>query len=350
MRQKTVQKATPKNNPVPLTETEDDLHRWSAIYFATQVTTSPRSQKEQQRDLSLFLSFMELEFGSTSRLSWSPRVARDFLTALQNTVKDDGSRKWSDRTINRMSAHLKTFAKWIHKHRPFPLGQPMEKIKMLSVGNQLEIERALTRQERNRILDAADQLLLVGGRSRDRHRNGGATPPQRKNYRPYRNRAIIYTLIETGMRRNAITSLNLADIDFDRRILSAVEKGGSVQPYPISKQGMAAISDYLEQERAGDQEKWQSHALFLSPATNPHGDGRLTPKVINTVWNQVRDFAGVDKNKTPHSARHGMGVYIMEKTGNVAAVQRQLGHKNAFFSLQYSRITNDELKQILDER
>ena len=40
----------------------------------------------------------------------------------------------------------------------------------------------------------------------------------------------------------------------------------------------------------------------------------------------------------------------MEKTGNVAAVQRQLGHKNASFPLQYSRITNDELKQILDER
>jgi site-specific recombinase XerD len=113
---------------------------------------------------------------------------------------------------------------------------------------------------------------------------------------------------------------------------------------------MAAINDYLEQERAVDHEKWQSHALFLSPATNPHGDGRLTPKVINTVCNQVRDFAGVDKDKTPHSAWHGMGVFIMEKTGNVAAVQRQLGHKNASFSLQYSRITNDELKQILDER
>ena len=350
MSEKAVQIATPKNIPVMITESEDDLRRWSAIYFETQVTTSPRSQKEQKRDLALFLTFMEQESGNTLRSSWSPRVGRDFLTALQNTFKEAGSRKWSDRTINRMSAHLKTFAKWIHTHRPFPLGQPMEKIKMLSVGNQLEIERALTKQERNRILDAADQLLLVGGRSRDRHRHGGATPPQRKSFRPYRNRAIIYTLIETGMRRSAITSLNLVDIDFDRRILSMVEKGGSVQPYPISKQGLAAISDYLEQERVGDQEKWQAHALFLSALCNPHGDGRLTPRVINTVWNQVRDYAGVDKDKTPHSARHGMGVFIMEKTGNVAAVQRQLGHKNASFSLQYSRITNDELKRILDER
>jgi site-specific recombinase XerD len=345
-----VQIAPPNNNELTVGEIQDDLREWAAIYFETQVTTSPRSQKEQRRDLALFLSFLQQEFGNTFRVTWSPRASRDFLSALQNTCKENGAKKWSDRTVNRITAHLKTFAKWIHQHRPFPLGQPMGKIKMLSVGNHLEIERALTKQERNRILDAADQLLLVGGRSRDRHRHGGTTPPQRKSFRPYRNRAIIYTLIETGMRRTAITNLNLVDIDFDRRILSVVEKGGSVQPYPISRQGIAAISDYLEQERRVDQAKWKAHALFLASSSSPHGDGRLNPKGINTVWNQVRDFAGVDKDKTPHSARHGMGVFIMEKTGNVAAVQRQLGHKNASFSLQYSRITNDELKRILDER
>jgi hypothetical protein len=68
--QKALQIATPKNMPVAITETEDALHRWSDIYFAYQVTTSPRSQKEQQRDFSLFLSFMDLEFSNTSRLSW----------------------------------------------------------------------------------------------------------------------------------------------------------------------------------------------------------------------------------------------------------------------------------------
>ena len=200
----------------------------------------------------MFLTFMEQECGHTCRSAWTPRVGRDFLGALQGTCNEDGSRRWSDRTINRMMAHLKTFAKWIHRHSPFPLGQPMEKIKMLAIGNRLEIERALTKQERNRILDAADQLLVVGGRSRDRHRHGGATPPQRRGFRPFRNRAMVYTLIETGMRRSAITHLNVVDIDFDRRILSVAEKGGSIQPYPISRQGIAAITDYLDQERARD--------------------------------------------------------------------------------------------------
>jgi hypothetical protein len=114
MDQKSVQRAAPKKMPVLLTETEDDLHRWSAIYFETQVTTSPRSQKELSRDLSLFLTFMEQENGHTLRSNWSPRLGKNFLTGLRNTFKEDGARKWSDRTINRMTAHLKTFAKWIH--------------------------------------------------------------------------------------------------------------------------------------------------------------------------------------------------------------------------------------------
>jgi integrase len=54
--------------------------------------------------------------------------------------------------------------------------------------------------------------------------------------------------------------------------------------------------------------------------------------MVNAIWNPVCEAAGVD-GKTPHSARHAMGRHIMGKTGNVAAIQRQLGHKNATYSL-----------------
>jgi hypothetical protein len=40
----------------------------------------------------------------------------------------------------------------------------------------------------------------------------------------------------------------------------------------------------VAKERAADFKKWKSPALFLSPETNAHGDGRLNPKVINTVY------------------------------------------------------------------
>jgi len=67
------------------------------------------------------------------------------------------------------------------------------------------------------------------------------------------------------------------------------------------------------------------------------------------VWDEIFAATGVE-GKTPHSARHAMGRHIMEKTGNVAAIQRQLGHKNATYSLQYARITEKELDAALNDR
>ena len=40
---------------------------------------------------------------------------------------------------------------------------------------------------------------------------------------------------------------------------------------------------------------------------------------------------------TPHSARHAIGKHIIAKTGNIAAVQRQLGHRQAAYAMQYAR-------------
>ena len=98
-----------------------------------------------------------------------------------------------------------------------------------------------------------------------------------------------------------------------------------------------------------DFKKWKSPALFLSPATKVHGDGRLNPRVINSVWDEVCEMAGI-VDHTPHDARHTMGRHLIEKTGNIAAVQRQLGHTNAAYSIQYARVTDQELADALDDR
>ena len=41
---------------------------------------------------------------------------------------------------------------------------------------------------------------------------------------------------------------------------------------------------------------------------------------------------------------------IIEKTGNIATVQRQLGHTNAADSIQYARVIDQEIAEALDER
>ncbi|MBT8365726.1 MAG: tyrosine-type recombinase/integrase [Deltaproteobacteria bacterium] len=67
------------------------------------------------------------------------------------------------------------------------------------------------------------------------------------------------------------------------------------------------------------------------------------------MWIEVCSLAGVEGH-TPHDARHAMGRHLIEKTGNIAAVQRQLGPNNAAYSIQYARITDQELADALDDR
>jgi integrase len=333
----------------------DTISAWAAMYFKLEVTTSERSQKEQQRDLKLFIEFMLQQEGSEQRMRWTPRLSRSFVDALRKALKENGSRRWSDRTINRVIAHLKTFAKWIHKLQPFPLGNPTGKLKSLIVSGILELERALTEPERRKLLDAADHLPVIGGRSKDRRRTKDKDlpdeRPRRKGYRPWRNRAIVYVLVETGMRRAEVTSINLNEIDFEKRTLLITEKGGQQRRILISKEGMKAIDDYLTHERGEDAETHaQSNALFLPAATVVNSfSGRLSPTVINSVWNEACQLAHI-KHRTPHSARHAMGVHLVKKTGNPRTAQRQLGHRNPSTTMQYMQFTHEEMQEVLDER
>ena len=241
---------------------------WVEQYFKFGVTTAASSQVVQRRDLHLFLDYVARETGGDNVSAWTPRLSRSFQESLRKDLKakpgQTARRRLADRTINRVMAHLKTFSKWMHKLKPFPLGDPMAKIALLKVGTGLEIERAISVSERRKLLDAADLLLVAGGISKDRHRYQSGAKPRRKGYRPYRNRAVVYVLLETGMRRAAVTHIEVEQVDFQRKAITTLEKGGHLHTYQISSEGLRAVQDYLAYEREDDAAKWKkSPALFL---------------------------------------------------------------------------------------
>ena len=157
--QTTLRKNSEPDLPVVLAPKDgggDGLTAWAEAYFRFEVTTSASSQAVQRRDLDRFLAFMRLEEGTDDRPRWTQRLSRAFVDALRRELTPQGRRRFGDRTIARVVAHLKTFAKWVHKLRPLPLGDPMAKIRAAVPGTGLETERALTAAEKRKLLDAAD--------------------------------------------------------------------------------------------------------------------------------------------------------------------------------------------------
>lgn len=343
-------KNTSRNSFPP---SENTLTAWLEAYFDVGTTASQSSQKVQRRDLGRFLAFVFQEEQEDSLSVWTPRLTRAFLEEIQQqTHPKTGEKRFGGHTIKRIFAHLKTFGRWIGKYKPFPLGNPVEGISPPPV-IPLSVNRALTPSERRKMLDSADYLPVMGGKKRSPRKLDlfPADRPRRKAYRPWRNRAIIYTLVETGMRRSAITAINISGIDPTTRTIKTIEKGGKEKIYTISKTGYKAIMDYIHYERGEDHDYWDmSPALFLPACSRTHSLGRLSPRNINTIWNETRDLAKIEKKKTPHSARHGMGRYILDSTGNIHAVQKQLNHDSPYYSLQYAQLTEEEIQQVLDQR
>lgn len=74
------------------------------------------------------------------------------------------------------------------------------------------------------------------------------------------------------MRRSAAVYLDLEDVDFKKKALSVLEKGGLVHRYQISGEGLQAIKDYIENERKEDGKAWGSPALFLPASTVTQSD------------------------------------------------------------------------------
>lgn len=329
--------------PVPVTAT-DSLGQLLDFFLEHMVATSEDTRKAQRRDISRLIQFIETVDHTGQPHRWTPRLSRAFLDFLREP--GTGQRRLADRSINRIIAHLKSFSKWLHEMGAFHLGNPMEGVKN-SFHTGLDIHRAVTPTEERRLLDAADMLPVIWGRSRDRSRDRRAPQrPLRKGARPYRDRAIIYTLLGTGMRRAEACGLLMDNIDFKRRSVTVRVKGDRQHTYMVSAQALAAISDYLEHERPGDAEKWGVPNLFLTAATRPRG-GQLSAKTINKIWNRVCALAGV-AGKTVHGARHHVGKKILKNTGSVRAVQEQLGHRSTATSYLYTRPTPEELLNALD--
>jgi site-specific recombinase XerD len=128
--------------------------------------------------------------------------------------------------------------------------------------------------------------------------DGGGPVPTHAHSRPWRDRAIVYVLLSTGLRREELVRLDLDQIapadapglrNARRARLSGVRgKGGSERHVFLSSDARTAVADYLERERQADQNDAAS-ALFLTAATirSRSAGGRLSPRAVNLVLARI---------------------------------------------------------------
>ena len=160
-----------------------------------------------------------------------------------------------------------------------------------------------------------------------------------------RDRAIIYTLLTTGMRNTALRMLDVSDVDLNKKILTVTDKGGKVITYDMSQKLCSAIDSWLlfrNECVMYEQRDQNCKALFVSQQKKRMSSVTLK----NIVKKYAVDING--KNITPHKLRATYGTQLYNKTGDIYFVQQCMGHTNPKTTELYVRERKQNTKRASD--
>lgn len=192
-------------------------------------------------------------------------------------------------------------------------------------------------------------------------REPGAPVPIHAHSRPWRDRAIVYILLSTGLRREELVRLDLAQLDpaeavglrqARRARLSGVRgKGRTERRVFLSPEARSAVADYLERERVADRAEG-ADALFLSSMTvgSRSSGGRLSPRAVNLLLSRIGQLHDAEVTEParrisplrPHDLRHTFAFNLARVTGaDSFELERRLGHRSARYIARYTNPPED---------
>jgi site-specific recombinase XerD len=348
----------------PQTLLPDSLEAWMECYLRLAVS-GVRSEEVTQKialHLSRFQDFFRESYGH-DRLS---TMLRRDVVAWQKQLLSQGL---AHATINNHLASLSSFTTWVYTHNAdlFPVGDPAKGIGELGLP-PLE-PRALSPDQVRSLKNVCDRLERFHQVKGRRQNKGEGTVPVQAHGRPWRDRAIVYVLLSTGLRREELVNLDLDQIEPSTpealravrraRIMRVKGKGKTERTVFLSADARLALADYLERERPRDATPRMT-ALFLSANSIAAraADGRLSPKAINLILSQIgrwhdaemRDPARQISPLRPHDLRHTFAFHLAKVTGADAyELERRLGHRSQRYIQRYTNPPEHVAAQYVEE-
>jgi integrase/recombinase XerD len=152
--------------------------------------------------------------------------------------------------------------------------------------------------------------------------------------RSLRDRIALRLLLHYGVRRGTLQAIQIKHFDHVRRRLTVFLKGGKVRTLPIPEPAF-----WLDLERhILDSGAEPGHYLMAARWRNRYGSRPQPTKPMSVGglhrwWYRCLANAGIVPEGTTsgermHKARHTAGQTVLDRSGNLKAVQKMLGHES----------------------
>jgi site-specific recombinase XerD len=149
-----------------------------------------------------------------------------------------------------------------------------------------------------------------------------------------RNKAIIYTLLDTGLRAQELCDLLVRDADKKNLRLKVLGKGSKERIVPFSSTTALHLWRYLSTR----PEAGQGDVLFATASDRP-----LDNHNLYHALRLVGERAGVP-DVHPHRFRHTFAITFLRNGGNVYTLKEILGHASLKMCLRYLEISQADVE------
>jgi integrase len=168
--------------------------------------------------------------------------------------------------------------------------------------------------------------------------------------RNMRDRALILTLADTGLRVDEICNLRCGDIDWVASRATLNGRGHKQAVVRFSTRAISALRDYLSLREPFDLETGRLSSSLPLFARHDKGAGKkikpITPTTTrNIVAELVYQILGARAvgRITPHTFLHYFVTTILRATGNLKLAQVLARHTSIQVTQRYAHINDDEL-------
>jgi integrase/recombinase XerC len=269
---------------------------------------SPNTVRSYQKDLEQFFVFINAS-DSDEESGIDHHQIRNWVIELMETGN-------SARSTNRKLSALKTYFRFLMKEG-FVAVNPLNKV--LTPKSDKKLPVFVGEQQMNQLLDETE----FG-----------------EDYSGKRNRMIIETFYNTGIRISEMINLKMPDIDFSKQTIKVLGKRNKERLIPFSANFSVMMQQYIQdRETAFSGEKDDS--LFLT-ARGKKLYARLVYRVVRSYLTLVTT---ADK-KSPHVLRHTFATHMLNRGADLNAIKELLGHANLSATEVYTHNTFEKLKSV----
>lgn len=276
-------------------------------YLKFERNRSDLTIKNYGEDLRAFKEF----YGNLdSRLSWKS-VDSDIIRDWMESMMDKGNNATS---INRRLSALRSFYRFALA-RKLVDKDPVHGVTGPKKGRPLP--QFLKENEMDRLLDAESWT---------------------EGFEDVRDRTIIMTFYETGIRLSELIGLDDSMVDFSNRQLKVTGKRNKQRVIPFGEELLAMLRDYMKCRNK--EVILQSEALFVTAKGQ-----RMTSSQVREAVRKNLSKVCTLKKRTPHVLRHTFATAMLNNKAGIESVKKLLGHESLSTTEIYTHTTFEQLKR-----